>query len=184
MFFIFLSDFAFFFWTRADSGMSKIFDLSLAFYIQLCYIIWAINACPYPGVAQLVACLNGVQEAGSSNLLTRTKKKSSNTLYYNVFEDFFTMRWEKDIAHPPFCNFINHIICSVRLTCKQVIMFLYRQLLTSIWIWLGTPLPQLSLPLWSYLPIYRMSSVFEGKHYVIIAVPQRMCQTVCFFFFL
>lgn len=88
MFFIFLSDFAFFFWTRADSGMSKIFDLSLAFYIQLCYIIWAINACPYPGVAQLVACLNGVQEAGSSNLLTRTKKKSSNTLIHSVFEDF------------------------------------------------------------------------------------------------
>ena len=28
----------------------------------------------YPGVAQLVACLNGVQEAGRSNRPTRTKK--------------------------------------------------------------------------------------------------------------
>ena len=44
----------------------------------------------YPGVAQLVACLNGVQEAGSSNLLTRTSKKSCILKEYRTFSFFRT----------------------------------------------------------------------------------------------
>ena len=32
------------------------------------------NSTKYPGVAQMVACLNGVQEAGGSNPLTQTRK--------------------------------------------------------------------------------------------------------------
>ncbi len=45
----------------------------------------------YLGVAQLVACLNGVQEAASSNLATQTKRNplpswdSGFLLFFNVF---------------------------------------------------------------------------------------------------
>ena len=64
----------------------KIFKKTLAKNYQLCYYHMALErAQKYPGVAQLVACLNGVQEAGSSNLLTRTRTESlgSPFFYFN-----------------------------------------------------------------------------------------------------
>ena len=47
----------------------------------------SLNA--FPGVAQLVACLNGVQEAGRSNRPTRTKEKSSKSKDFGDFSLVF-----------------------------------------------------------------------------------------------
>ena len=52
----------------------------------------------YPGVAQMVACLNGVQEAAGSNPVTRTKKNPvtamvTGFLYFPNFP-FFAPRLE------------------------------------------------------------------------------------------
>ena len=56
---------------------NSIFSIALRF--KLCYYIWAVgNGQPeYPGVAQMVARLNGVQEAAGSNPVTRTKTLKS-----------------------------------------------------------------------------------------------------------
>ena len=48
----------------------------------------------------LVACLNGVQEAGSSNLLTQTTQKAEN----NEFSAFFFAFWRlRDGIPSTFC---------------------------------------------------------------------------------
>ena len=53
----------------------------------MCYYLKADNK-QYPGVAQMVACLNGVQEAAGSTPVTRTKGKSFKDLpliFYKYF---------------------------------------------------------------------------------------------------
>ena len=59
--------------------------IGLAILRKMCYFIIAVVSNIYPGVAQLVARLTGGQEAVSSSLATRTKRKPRNRNGFEVF---------------------------------------------------------------------------------------------------
>ena len=65
----------------------------LAFFIPVCYYNRALKESAFPGVAQLVARLNGVQEAASSNLVTRTKKMESTVGTLHFLHQVPGMNW-------------------------------------------------------------------------------------------
>ena len=79
--------------------------------IEIYCIMLYNNHCPCRGVAQLVACLNGVQEAGSSNLLTPTTKESLKLFLNKWFQRFFIFVKTKIIGNN--CNCFHPIIICI-----------------------------------------------------------------------
>ena len=59
-----------------------------------------------PGVAQMVACLNGVQEAPSSNLGTRTKTSKAGSLENTMFSGLLR-------------NVAKHLVAAMRLIISR-----------------------------------------------------------------